>query len=179
MQRRTALKHAAALIGGASATSLLVGAPAARAAETHKQAVSGARVTAREGLAVVETHSGRVAGYLHEGIFTFKGIPYGDTTEGGNRFMPPRKPKPWAGVRSSRQYGARALTPAKHVAGRIDAHREPRLLHETDRVGVRIELGLREPEPGDAAGGIAPDLGQMLEVGLQPHRIDVRRRFDL
>jgi hypothetical protein len=73
----------------------------------------------------------------------------------------------------------RALTPAKHVAGRIDAHREPRLLHEADRVGVRIELGLREPEPGDAAGGIAPDLGQMLEVRLQPSRIDVRRRVDL
>jgi hypothetical protein len=40
-----------------------------------------------------------------QGIFTFKGIPYGDTTEGANRFIPPAKPKGWSGVRSSRQHG--------------------------------------------------------------------------
>src|ERR1700676_3783062 len=84
-------------------------------------------------------------------------------------------------MRAEKQYRQlqRALPPAKHVAGRIDANREPRVLHETDRVGVRIELGLRQPEPGNAAGGIATDFGQTLEVRLQPPRIDVRRRHDL
>jgi para-nitrobenzyl esterase len=138
MQRRTALKQAAALIGGASAASLLVDAPAACAAETHKQAVSAERVAARAGLAVVETHSGRVAGYLHEGIFTFKGIPYGDTTEGANRFMPPRKPKPWAGVRSSRQYGP--VSPQGARAGW--AHDEEAFMFAWDD-GVQAEDCLR------------------------------------
>ena len=32
-----------------------------------------------------------------EGINVFKGIPYGGTTAGKNRFMPPGKPAAWTG----------------------------------------------------------------------------------
>jgi para-nitrobenzyl esterase len=53
----------------------------------------------------VEIQSGKIAGHISRGIFAFKGVPYADTTEGANRFCPPRAPKPWAGIRSSRQYG--------------------------------------------------------------------------
>lgn len=62
-------------------------------------------VVARSDTAVVEINAGRVAGYVRRGIFAFKGIPYALSTAGVNRFCAPRKPKPWAGVRSSRQYG--------------------------------------------------------------------------
>jgi para-nitrobenzyl esterase len=62
---------------------------------------SASSVIALDESAVVATSAGKVAGYIRKGIFTFKGIPYGDTTEGANRFMPPVKPKPWSGVRSS------------------------------------------------------------------------------
>jgi len=51
------------------------------------------------------TIAGRVEGYNRDGIYVFKGIPYGRDTGGSNRFMPPRKPVPWTGVRSSRAYG--------------------------------------------------------------------------
>ncbi|MGA8036819.1 MAG: carboxylesterase/lipase family protein [Candidatus Acidiferrales bacterium] len=54
---------------------------------------------------VVETSSGKVRGYVRKGIYTFKGIPYADTTAGANRFMAPQKPKPWTGIRSSMQFG--------------------------------------------------------------------------
>ena len=54
---------------------------------------------------MVDTEAGRVVGYIHNGINTFKGIPYAESTERLNRFMPPVKRKPWSGVRSSRQYG--------------------------------------------------------------------------
>ncbi len=54
---------------------------------------------------VVETHSGRVRGCVRNGIFAFKGIPYGADTSGPNRFMPPQKPAPWTGIRSSLFYG--------------------------------------------------------------------------
>jgi para-nitrobenzyl esterase len=56
------------------------------------------------GVATVEIETGKIAGYVAGDIYTFKGIPYGDTTEGANRFRPAKKPKPWTGVRSSREF---------------------------------------------------------------------------
>ena len=50
---------------------------------------------------VVQTQNGKVAGYIEEGIFTYKGIPYAKA----ERFMPPVPADSWEGVRSSRAYG--------------------------------------------------------------------------
>jgi para-nitrobenzyl esterase len=55
--------------------------------------------------AVVETISGKVRGYVHRGVFTFKGIPYADTAAAQNRFMPPQPARAWEGVRDSLAYG--------------------------------------------------------------------------
>ena len=54
---------------------------------------------------VVETNSGKVQGIANAGIKEFKGIPYGASTGGKNRFMPPQKPTPWAGVRECFGHG--------------------------------------------------------------------------
>ncbi|MBQ9527347.1 MAG: carboxylesterase/lipase family protein [Fretibacterium sp.] len=53
------------------------------------------------GIAVVETAQGKVQGYIHNGIFTYHGIPYAEA----ERFMPPEKVKPWEGVRLALTYG--------------------------------------------------------------------------
>ena len=107
LARRIALKNTAALFGGWASAALL---PAGAADETRHRSGRGGDTHARSVVAVdsapiVETASGKVVGYVRNEIQTFKGIPYAESTEGANRFMPPIKVKAWSGVRSSRQYG--------------------------------------------------------------------------
>ncbi len=52
-------------------------------------------------VAIVQTESGKVRGYVHNGTYTYKGIPYAQA----KRFAPPVKPTSWEGVRSSTSYG--------------------------------------------------------------------------
>ena len=51
--------------------------------------------------AVVQTQYGAVSGYIEDGIYTFKGIPYAKA----ERFMAPEEPDSWEGVRSCLYYG--------------------------------------------------------------------------
>lgn len=68
---------------------------------------------------VVMTGSGQLRGLIQRGVSTFKGIPYGATTAGPNRFMPPVKPQPWTGVRDAVQYGPRAPQPFRPMIPEI------------------------------------------------------------
>jgi para-nitrobenzyl esterase len=59
-------------------------------------------VVAGKQTALVNTCYGTVRGYIHDGIFTFKGIPYGKA----ERFMPAEAPEVWSDIRSCLTYGA-------------------------------------------------------------------------
>jgi para-nitrobenzyl esterase len=54
---------------------------------------------------VAETTYGKIRGVDHGGIKVFKGIPYGASTAGANRFMAPVEPAKWTGVRDALEYG--------------------------------------------------------------------------
>ncbi|HXB45734.1 MAG TPA: carboxylesterase family protein, partial [Puia sp.] len=60
-----------------------------------------AQLQTGENIAVANTDAGKVRGYIHNSIYTYKGIPYATA----KRFESPQKPKPWTNVRSSMTYG--------------------------------------------------------------------------
>jgi para-nitrobenzyl esterase len=56
--------------------------------------------------AVARTQSGKVRGFLDGGVFTFKGVPYGQTTAGQNRWLPAKPPAAWSDEYPALVYGA-------------------------------------------------------------------------
>lgn len=53
---------------------------------------------------VAATTTGRIRGFLDNGISVFKGVPYGADTS-SRRFQPPVPPEPWTDVRDAFQFG--------------------------------------------------------------------------
>ena len=105
--RRDLLKRVAA-VAGISGTAALLPLRAAEAGKAAAQPADGfvdTRIVASNENAIVETTAGKVRGFTRNGIATFLGIPYAGTTAGAARFQPPTKVAPWAGLRSSMQYG--------------------------------------------------------------------------
>jgi para-nitrobenzyl esterase len=94
IDRRTVLRRSICA-GGALVLDALMGGVFTRSA-----------LAAASSSPVVETTAGKVRGLVMDGIQSFKGIPYGASTAGANRFMPPQKPLPWAGVKEVTQYGS-------------------------------------------------------------------------
>ena len=103
--RRAWLKNAALIAGSAAAADCLAPATALAQTQTSKPSSVPGSVKAPARGNIVETTAGRIRGFSANGIYAFKGIPYGASTAGAQRFMAPVKPKPWTGVRSSMALG--------------------------------------------------------------------------
>lgn len=71
------------------------------AAVPEKKVSQSGEIIASSDRAVAQTEFGQVAGYVKDGVYIYKGIPYAKA----ERFMPPTAPDKWEGIRSSRAYG--------------------------------------------------------------------------
>lgn len=54
---------------------------------------------------IAETTAGQICGFMEREVFAFKGVPYGASTGGNRRFLPPKPVEPWTGVRYAGDYG--------------------------------------------------------------------------
>jgi len=68
---------------------------------------------------IVETTTGRLRGLALNGAITFKGVRYGASTAGANRFQPPATPSSWTGVVDAFEYGPRAWQPSRPMIPEI------------------------------------------------------------
>ena len=62
-----------------------------------------------------ETIYGKVKGYDFDGVKIFRGVPYGDTTAGESRFLPPKKPQSWSGVKDCTMNGSRCIQGGRSI----------------------------------------------------------------
>ena len=76
---------------------LFMGAAAIWAEANEPQAP----LMAGSGIAVVETDAGKLQGFIHHGIYTYRGVPYAKA----ERFQAPHKMPRWDGVRTALTYG--------------------------------------------------------------------------
>ena len=90
MNRREAL-----LFSAVAGASMALGQPALASDSTKTAAHQepGNCTTPRS--AIANTQYGKVRGFVDGGVYTFKGIPYGQDTGGENRWLPAKPPNPW------------------------------------------------------------------------------------
>jgi para-nitrobenzyl esterase len=105
LSRRDFLKSSSLTLTAGVAAVVATDAVAQQASESRPANVLGGTSTGGKLFVETDTTSGKVQGIQVTGIKEFKGIPYGATTAGKNRFMPPKKPAPWNGVRECLAHG--------------------------------------------------------------------------
>lgn len=71
-------------------------------------------IKAGKGIGEVEIESGKIRGYVEDGIYTYKGIPYAYA----ERFQPPAKVEKWEGERFMGYYGPTAPLDFDGIAAR-------------------------------------------------------------
>ena len=109
----------------------------------------------------VTTALGKLRGRYANGVYSFKGVHYGASTEGRLRFRPPVPAKPWVGIRMrTRLDRRRRRFSAMAILGRPFRARE-----DERRLSCAQCLDTRFACPGEKAG-----------VGLAPRR-RLRSRF--
>jgi para-nitrobenzyl esterase len=105
---------------GLATSALAFGTPFSQAQDIRGRALT------RE----VATTAGRIRGVVLDGdIQAFYGVPYGASTGGANRFLPPQAPEAWRGIRETINVGFRSPQPLPGPISEIHA------LHRANPLG--------------------------------------------
>jgi para-nitrobenzyl esterase len=105
------LIHRRSFLGNSLAAGLLLKATPALAAAAKSDS----------SIPVVETTAGKIRGTMEDKVCAFRGIPYGASTAGAGRFMPPEKPQPWTGVKDTVELGHRSPQAASGLIPEVAA----------------------------------------------------------
>ena len=89
--------HSVVLLSAAVVLTAACGGPSGE--QTRKDVPTALETSTKS--STVQTESGPVAGYIDDGVYIYKGIPYAKAA----RFMPAEDPDSWTEVRASRAYG--------------------------------------------------------------------------
>jgi len=65
--------------------------------------------------ATVDTTGGKIRGLVIDRVNAFKGIPYGASTAGDRRFLPPARPEAWTGIKDTIMWGPEAPQVSPHT----------------------------------------------------------------
>jgi para-nitrobenzyl esterase len=122
-------------MGAAAAAGMMIGEKFAFGVSSDTKGTPGATVA---------TTYGKVRGLALDKVQGFRGIPYGASTAGNARFMPPSKPQAWTNVRDTFELGHRA---PQQPAGLIP---EVAAVDRTEPMGEDcLALNVWTPNPGD------------------------------
>jgi para-nitrobenzyl esterase len=151
-QRRRALVGRMAALGAGLASSAIAppnvlalssGRPEAKP-ELAEVPCGRNTVIASDTATVAETTSGKIRGFRRNGVYAFKGVPYGASTAGERRFMPPATPEPWKGIRNALQYGRVCPT---HDSAHFDT--DGKNLANSDEDAFVLHRGSAATVPGE------------------------------
>jgi para-nitrobenzyl esterase len=83
---------------------------------------AGERLSLPSEFVAASTTAGKVAGITNDGIHQFRSIPYGASTAGKGRFLPPQPPISWNGLHKCYGFGEiapQAFSAPEHPFGRL------------------------------------------------------------
>ncbi|HWA09675.1 MAG TPA: carboxylesterase family protein [Opitutaceae bacterium] len=106
-ERRAFVKGLATLGAGLASSTVFSNSAQAQpaAAKAGPAERAPGLTTASDAATVVETTAGKIRGCRRNGVYGFRGVPYGASTGGAARFLPPQKPGRWAGIHNALHYG--------------------------------------------------------------------------